>query len=223
MTESHLHLPPQDEADLVALADGNLSPVRRAEVEARVAVEPALAAALERQRAALSLLAGLTEPAPLALRLRVCELRSRRRRLRRWLPVGVLATATATAALLLLLVADGGPVVDDVVAVALRSATAQPAGTESLDGLRFPRPDNWRAIGVRTDTVAGRATRTVFYELNGKRIAYTIVAGPPLDDNPRNLRSADGRAAFEWVRAGRTCVISGRVDRAVLAKVRAWR
>jgi hypothetical protein len=114
-------------------------------------------------------------------------------------------------------------VVDDVVAVALRPATAQPAGTESLDGLRFPRPDNWRAVGVRTDTVAGRAMRTVFYERDGKRIAYTIVAGPPLDDTPRNLRSPDGRAAFEWVRAGRTCVISGHVAPAMLAKARAWR
>jgi anti-sigma factor RsiW len=224
MNEPSTHLPPEVEADLVALADGNLSPVRRIEVEARVAADPALAAALEQQRAALFLLSELTQPAPLELRRRVCELRSRRRRilLRRWLPVGFVATATATAALLLLL-AGGAPAVDDVVAVALRPATAQPAGTEQLEGLRFPKPDQWRAVGVRSDTVDGRTTRTVFYERDGKRIAYTIVAGPPLNQKAQHLRTRDGRAAFEWVRDHHTCVISGPVDPALLVKVRDWR
>jgi hypothetical protein len=232
MNEPHTHLPPgveaelppDVEADLVALADGNLSPVRRLEVEARVAAEPALAAALEQQRVALSLLAGLTQPAPLELRRRVCQLRRRRYRirLRRWLPVGFAAAATATAALMLLL-AGGAPAVDDVVAVALRPATAQPAGTEQLEGLRFPQPDRWQAIGVRRDTVEGRATRTVFYERDGKRIAYTIVAGPPLHDKAQHLRTRDGRAVIEWVRDDHTCVISGLVDPALLAKARAWR
>jgi anti-sigma factor RsiW len=217
-------LPPEIEADLVALADGNLSPVRRLEVEAQVAGDPALAAALEQQRAALSLLSELTQPAPLELRQRVCQLRRRRYRirLRRWLPVGFVATATATAALMLLL-AGGAPAVDDVVAVALKPATAQPAGTEQLDGLRFPQRDDWRAVGVRDDEVDGRATRTVFYERDGKRIAYTIVAGPPLDKEPRQLRTRDGRAVIEWVRDGHTCVISGDIDPALLAKARAWR
>ena len=222
MNEPQTHLPPEVEADLVALADGNLSPVRRIEVEARVAAEPALAAALEQQRCALSLLAGLNQPAPLDLRRRVCELRRRRRGLvlRRWLPLGFVATATAAAALMLLL-AGGAPAVDDVVAVALRPATARPAGTEQLDGLRFPRPANWRAVGVRSDTVDGRSTRTVFYERDGKRVAYTIVAGPPLDDRSGHLRSR-GRAVFEWVRDGHTCVISGSVDDALLAKASHW-
>ena len=56
MTEPDTHLPPEVEADLVALADGNLRPSRRVEVEARVAADPELAAALERQRRALSML-----------------------------------------------------------------------------------------------------------------------------------------------------------------------
>ena len=87
-----------------------------------LAAEPSLAAALERQRAALCLLSGLTQPAPLDLRRRVCALRRRRRGivLRRWLPLGFVATATAAAALMLLL-AGGAPAVD-VVAVALRPA-----------------------------------------------------------------------------------------------------
>ena len=224
MNEPHTHLPPELEADLVALADGNLSPVRRMEVEARVATEPSLAAALEQQRAALCLLSGLTQPAPLDLRRRVCALRRRRRGivLRRWLPLGFVATAAAAAALMLLL-AGGAPAVDDVVAVALRPATAQPAGTEQLDGLRFPHPANWRAVGVRGDTVDGRTTRTVFYERDGNRVAYTIVAGPPLGDSSERLHTRAGRTVFRWVRDGHTCVISGSVDPALLTNVSRWR
>jgi anti-sigma factor RsiW len=223
MTEDHQHLTLDDEADLVALADGNLPPPRRAEVEARVAREPCFAAALAQQRCALSLLAGLTTPAPLELRVRVAELRARRRRLclRRWLPLGFAATAAATAALFLLLAA-GGPVVDDVMAVALRPATAQPAGTEQIDGLRFPQPRDWHAVGSRTDTVEGRATRTVFYERGGRRIAYTIVSGPALDSTARRWLRDDGRAGFVWVRDGHTCVVSGAVERDVLAQAVAW-
>jgi hypothetical protein len=219
MTEYHPHMPPDDEADLVALADGNLPGARRAEVEARVAREPDLAAALEQQRCALSLLAGFMTPAPLELRVRVAELRSRRRR-RRLLSLP--AFVAATAALLLVLVGGGGPRVEDVFAVALRPATAQAAATEQIDGLRFPRPSAWRPVGVRADVVAGRTTRTVFYARDGRRIAYTIVAGPPLDHVRRSLR--DGRrAGLVWVRGGHTCVVSGRVEPALLAQLTAWR
>ena len=62
----------------------------------------------------------------------------------------------------------------------------------------------------------------MFYERDGKRVAYTIVAGPPLDDRSGHLRSR-GRSVFEWVRDGHTCVISGSVDRAVLANAASWR
>ena len=56
MTEP-FDLDPAAEADLVALADGCVGPCRRSELEARVAADPALAAALGRQRRALALLA----------------------------------------------------------------------------------------------------------------------------------------------------------------------
>jgi hypothetical protein len=73
MTEP-LDFPPAVEADLVALADDCLSPCRRAELEARVAGDATLTAALENQREALALLAG-TPPRPsAALRARVDEL-----------------------------------------------------------------------------------------------------------------------------------------------------
>jgi hypothetical protein len=71
MTEP-LELHPADEADLVALADDCLRPCRRAELEARVAADPALAAALECQRRALAMLAAVCDPcATAALRARV--------------------------------------------------------------------------------------------------------------------------------------------------------
>jgi anti-sigma factor RsiW len=71
MTEP-LQLHPADEADLVALADDCLRPCRRAELEARVAADPALATALERQRRALAMLATARPPCPTAaLRARI--------------------------------------------------------------------------------------------------------------------------------------------------------
>jgi hypothetical protein len=110
-----------------------------------------------------------------------------------------------------------------VVAVALRPATAEPAAAEQLDGLRFPHPAGWRGAGARTDQVAGRAIRTVFYERDGARVAYTIVSGAPLDGAGRRWLRHEERAALVWIRGGHTCVVSGRVDRAVLASVSAWR
>jgi anti-sigma factor RsiW len=221
MHEPDTHLPPSDEADLVALADGNLDGARRVEVECRVAADPALAAALSCQRRALALLATAESVTmPPALRARVCELhagRARsRRRLRLWVPAVGAAMATATAAIVLL-VASGGPRVDDVIDAALRPATAQAAPHERIDGLTFPQYEGWRATGVRTDDIGGRATRTVFYERDGMRIAYTIVERPALPGGEhKRLLTIGGRRAVQWNKAGHTCLISGDVDDATL-------
>jgi anti-sigma factor RsiW len=229
MTESETYLPPEDEADLVALADGNLSPARRAEMEARVAAEPRLAFALSQQRAALVLLstAGAVSMPP-ALQARVVELEAgrerSRRRLRLWLPAFGAAMATAAAAIVLM-VAGGGPGVHDVITAALRPATAEAAPREQIDGLRFPHYyDKWRAVGSRADVIGGRSMRTVFYERDGKRIAYTIVARPALDGGgPRRLLRIDGRQAVQWTRADHTCLISGDVDPATLVNLATWK
>jgi hypothetical protein len=222
MTEPDTHLTPEDEADLVALADGNLSAARRAEMEARVATEPALADALARQRRALAMLADLDTPAPLELRLRVEELKAHRRRLRRgrWIPAAFLATASATAALLLIVI-SGSPAVEDVFAGTQGPATAPAAGNEQIDGALFPHPEGWTATGTRTDEVGGRATRTVFYEKDGQRIAYTIVARPALQDHDWILRSGK-LLAYAWPKDDRTCIISGNVDEAMLRKAATW-
>ena len=74
MTGPIEHLPPEDEADLAALADGSLYGPRRAALEARLRREPELAAALARQRAVVARLIATAPPAPLSLRMRVEEL-----------------------------------------------------------------------------------------------------------------------------------------------------
>jgi anti-sigma factor RsiW len=227
MTEPETHLPPDDEADLVALADGNLDAARTLEVEARVAADPTLAGALAEQRAALALLAAADGVAmPAALRLRVAEIEARgvrvRRRVRMWIPAFGAAMAAATAAVVLMLT-SGGPGVGDVIGAALRPATAEASSREQIDGLTFPTYEKWHATGARTDVIGGRRTRTVFYERGGKRIAYTIVARPALDGGEkRRLLKIDGRPAVQWTRDGRTCLISGDVDAATLINLVEW-
>ena len=81
-----------------------------------------------------------------------------------------------------------------------------------------------RATGVRTDTVDGRDTVTVFYEKAGRRIGYTIVSGEPLEVPAGADRSRlegveldalvlGGRQVVTWKRGGLTCILSGDVDR----------
>ena len=68
---------------------------------------------------------------------------------------------------------------------------------------------------------SGRDTRTVFYEKDGKRIAYTIVAGDPLKWPDGASKSTvegtvvralelEGRNVVTWKRGGRTCVLSSK-------------
>ena len=88
-------------------------------------------------------------------------------------------------------------------------ATASAALDRGFEGVRFPRYDQWRATGERTDVIDGREVRTVFYAKDGQVIAYAIVAGPALsqDEALRVVRD-DGVVAVTWTRAGRTCVIA---------------
>ena len=222
MNGPHEHLTPEDEADLAALADGALYGPRRHALDARLRVDPALAAALERQRTAVSMLAATAVPAPLSLRLRVEELQRAPVRRRRRLPALVLAF-TASVAAVLVLVLGSGPVVDDVLAVALRPATAPAVAGEQFEGIRFPRYEQWRMTGARTDVVDGRTVRTVFYARDGREIAYSIVAGPALSDDSALRTVRDGSlSAVTWTRDGRTCVIVGTGDPEVLARLAVW-
>jgi anti-sigma factor ChrR (cupin superfamily) len=226
MTGPIQHLPPEDEADLAALADGALYGPRRAALEARLADRPELAAALERQRAVVSLIARSSPPAPLSLRLLVEELEAAPpapRRPRRLWPAAALALAATMAAFVVVL-AGRGPAVDEVLAVALRPATAPATLDRPFEGVRFPSYEQWQATGERTDNVDGREVRTVTYRSGSREIAYAIVAGPALsgDERLREIRDGD-RVAVTWTRDGLTCIIVARGgDAAALARLAVW-
>jgi anti-sigma factor RsiW len=224
MTGRHEHLPPDDEADLAALADGALYGPRRAALEARLRTDAALTEALERQRAAVSMIAAASVPAPPELRARIEQLQvAPRRRLRRLVPAAALAFA-ATAATFVVLLTGRGPAVDDVLAVALRPATAPVGTAEAFEGIRFPRYEDWQATGTRTDVIDGRRVRTVFYERDGRTIAYSIVAGPALADDGKLRAFRDGdQVAVTWTRDGRTClIVAVGADPEALARLAVW-
>jgi anti-sigma factor RsiW len=229
MTGPNEHLPPEDEADLAALADGSLYGPRRAALEARLRDEPELADALARQRAVVARLIATAPPAPLSLRMYVEDLEAAqpvvaRRRWRLW-PAFAVAVA-ASVALFVALLATPGPGIDDVLAVASRPATAPAFLERGFEGVRFPRYEKWRAVGERTDVVDGRSVRTVFYRgRDGRTIAYAIVAGPALSDDEalRAVRGKDGVVAVTWTRRGRTCVIASvGGDSRSLARLAVW-
>jgi anti-sigma factor RsiW len=186
--------------ELSALADGQLSGRRRAEVEARVEGDRHAQELLAQQRRALAALGAFREAAPVAapagLRQRVERLQTeaaQRTGLRlglRPLLAGAVA-ATAAVILVLLLPMSNAPSVDAVAAIVHREAVTSsvPASTtpgllrHSFAGVTFPdwaKEFGWRAIGARRDEIEGRKTGTVFYFHQGHRIAYTVVEGDPL-------------------------------------------
>ena len=242
-------------ADLSALADGTLDPARRASVEVHIAASPELSALYAREKRVVSALheARASDRAPAALRARIEAARpqrtaSARRRLGY---AAVLAGALAAVALALVLAlpsgAPGGPSVSDAAALAvLGPAQLAPAPDPSSPAARlrqsvgdvyFPNWTSsfgWRAVGARTDKLDGRKAVTVYYDWDGERIAYTIVAAPALGQpaaqrtwlGGTELRtlSSDGRLVVTWRRGGDTCVLSARgVTAAELQKLAAWK
>jgi hypothetical protein len=155
-----------------------------------------------------------------------------------------LAGAAAAAVLLaaVLVAPSGAPTVEDAAAFATAPATAPaPAADGPLlditqDGIPFPawaEKFGWEATGSRTDELDGRSTTTVFYEKDGKRLAYTIVGGDALDKPGGNVITAegtpvtvfgdDGRLVATWERDGNTCVLSGEgIDEQKLAELAGW-
>ena len=226
------------ERDLAALADGSLSPARRARVERAVAASPQLQAQVREQRNALGAVRAASDVrAPAALRMRVAQTQPARP-LRRWTPVLAAGGTAAAAAAAVLLAVGGGhghqPTVAEVAALGARPALATASGARhgptTLErpvaaGLRFPYWQGrfgWKATGVRHDRVAGRATTTVFYSRRSEVVAYTIVGGSALP--AADATAFHGRRAVTWLRRGHTCVLSGaRTPRATLLRLAAWR
>lgn len=196
-------------------------------------------ARLAEERAAARLRA-LAAPvrAPQGLRSAVAagHLAARPSARRRGPVVALVAGAAVLLGALMALVAGpsaepGGGAVADAAQVALRGPTLPPPAAAgggrlalAVDGVAFPdyaREHGWRAVGTRTDTVAGRRAVTVTYARAGRRVGYTIVPGPPLELPSQARRmSYDGvevavldegaTRSIAWVRRGRTCILSTR-------------
>jgi hypothetical protein len=239
-------------AELVALADGSLPAARLGAARARVERSAELRALLERQRRAVTRVRALDLRAPARLHAQVQAAgnRPQPRARRRSLAFAGSLAATLAAALIALLVLPGGtpagPTVVAAAELAIRGPSAPapaPSRSEpallaaSVAGVRFPNYGatfGWEAVGRRRDELAGRVTRTVFYERRGRRIAYSIVAGRRLawPQEPRRarrkgveLRSLEraGTTIVTWLREGHTCVLSGRrVPRGRLLELAAW-
>src|SRR4051794_10093279 len=196
MGDAASNLSSQEMAELAALADGTLPPERRGPLEARVAASPELRELLERQRRAVTATrAAATEPVPASLRTSI-ERRTggrdvgRRARLAPGLAFGgALAAATAILLALVLTGAPQGPSVADAARLAASPPTG-PAPTRldgsksklavGVDGVAFPdltRAYGWKPVGVSRDEVNGRAATVVYYEKDGKRIGYVVLAG----------------------------------------------
>jgi anti-sigma factor RsiW len=251
-----------DEAALVAYVDGNLDAGQRDRVEARAASDPSFAAALALQQRGHDSIVTAAEStgAPLALRTRVESMAAQGRRHGerrpsartrlggiRWPGAGLVAGALAVALAAVVLV-GGGPGVEDVAAAAVRPATAEIAAVpadskllkEKIGAVSFPNyaaKFGWEAVGSRTDEIDGRDTKTVFYEKDGRRIAYTVVDGDALDkpsDAEKAVREgvdllslkSDGRTVVTWQRNGQTCVLTALdsgVTRDELLELAAWK
>jgi hypothetical protein len=236
--------PPPELEELAAFADGTLPARRRRELAVLIADSPELAGLVDEQRRAIAVVRATVEQtaAPQSLRIRVDALPGAVRR--RHGLAAVAAVAAAIAALGLGLPADQAPSALAAVTLGGRPATAPaPASGEpgflraAVEGLNFPRWTGlgWKSTGAREDTLAGRKTMTVFYEKEGKRVAYTIVGGKPLTVPPEArgasrggktyalLATPRGRAVA-WLQDGRTCVLAGNgVSPDVLLKLASWR
>jgi hypothetical protein len=197
---------------------------------------------VEQRAAELISAANAQVEAPQRLHAQVRALRAEAAaRRRRYRIAGSTVFAAAAAAVVLVAVVAAGsggpPTVAEVAALrALDSERAAPVSTDALlavsaEGLAFPNWETelaWRATGVRDDELDGRRLTTVLYEQGGRRVAYSIVSGPPLEErgerlvrNGVELHLDDG--VVTWRRGGRLCVVSGDgVPTATLVQLASW-
>lgn len=107
----------------------------------------------------------------------------------------------------------------------------------AVDGVAFPywrERFGWRGIGTRSDVVAGRTVRTVFYANSaGRRVGYAIASGraPTIAGGTvvrrwgvsyRLLEHA-GATVVTWQRGGHLCVMAGRgVSARTLVNLASW-
>ena len=206
---------------------------------------------LDAQERARELVARAAVPAPDHLRARIEEMavaRAPRRPRRRALAAGVAVAAMALAALFALVLPGGagGPALAEAAGLADRVATAPAPSARpdapallaaEVEGVAFPdwaTDFGWTATGTRSDEIGGRPAVTVFYEREGRRLAYTIVAGDALDAPGDPVVTVDGvefrvvetsaGESVTWERRGRTCVITAPgTSRDAVIELAAWK
>ena len=229
------------QAELALLVDGQLEPQRAAALEARADLAPRIAlvrAGRDQLRAAAA-----SVEAPFELRRRVDALGTRPIGRRRWRPLAALAGVGAAAAIALVLATTGGA---PTVTAVLDAAGASPAAAISssggpllpvaVEGVPFPNYQQkfgWRAVGRRDDEIDGRDVTTVFYERDGERVSYSIVAGDALAEpdgedveaEGTRLRRIGAGNAVTWRRLGHTCEMDGSsaVSLAAVAELAGWK
>jgi hypothetical protein len=207
----------------------------------------------ELERRALTALRSLrADRAPERLRTRIEAMRERSRvpQRRPRVFIGTLSGAFAAAliAALVLLLPSGTPGAPSVSQAALLAgkgpALAAPAPDPVQPATRlhqrvgdvfFPnwKQLGWHATGQRIDRLGGHTAVTVFYQHDGRSIAYTILATPPLRWPGTSVSVLHGitfqslslgsRMIVTWRRAGHTCVLSGAgASVAGLTALAAW-
>lgn len=147
------------------------------------------------------------------------------------------ATATGTAALAGLLVVLETASETTTPSLAAIEATAQLEATQPAPARKGGDPPvlaarvgpisfpdwqekfDWRAVGARSDKVAGRTVKTVFYRNpEGARLGYSIVAGEPLreyppghevtrEGNTYHVARAGTSTIVTWTQQGHTCTL----------------
>ena len=233
------------DAALTRLADGSLPDAQIADLRARVQGSPELQARLREQQHAVALTQATSQvvaPAFVhaAVRGQVAA-RSPRARSRStrsaWRPrvLAPLAAGGLAAVVLILVLLSGGSrslTVARTVRLALAAPTRRAPGVDPsdsdllslrVDSIAFPAYESrsdWGASGARTDRVDARRVQTVFYDIAGERVGYSIVPGAALrvPSGDRHTISGvnyvtGGTGAAEsvtWRRDGHTCVIAGR-------------
>jgi hypothetical protein len=191
--------------------------------------------------------------APHALRERIERERERARPVarRRWFGLAGSFAAVAAAVLAAVVIEVGGTPAPGVLATvqvagkgpALPAPKHDPTNPALLkakiDGLPFPDwydTFQWRASGVRTDKIADRDAKTVYYDNPlGARLAYTVLGGaaiePPDGARTIQIRGNDfhvmrrgNQRIVVWERNGHTCVMSApaAVPQERLLDLAAW-
>ena len=145
-----------------------------------------------------------------------------------WWGVAVILVAVGVAAAFGTVTNGGDDVARDVVAAQAQAPSrgAPAVGPDgapeaSGDGVAFPglaARQGWVAVGRRTDEVSDRTVTTLVYGREGRRLAYSIVSGPPLGAPPGS-RSVGGRppVVMTFDANGRTAVITVRDGHSVVA------